>query len=57
MVEFICQYGNCDETDTPITITDRKAAERARFCCQEHAALYLMRRVPKLKALAMEHAS
>jgi hypothetical protein len=41
--EYICQYGNCHETDTPILITNKRALERVRFCCEEHAALYLLR--------------
>jgi hypothetical protein len=48
--DFICQFANCEETDTPILVTNKKAQERARFCCEEHAARYLMRRC-SLKAL------
>jgi hypothetical protein len=43
MTDFICQYGNCEKLDTPIIVTDKKRIERARFCCAEHAALYLLR--------------
>jgi hypothetical protein len=41
--EFVCQYGNCERTETPILVSNKKALERARFCCAEHAALYLLR--------------
>jgi hypothetical protein len=43
MPEFMCQFGDCDETDTPIVISNKKSLERARFCCAEHAARYLLR--------------
>jgi hypothetical protein len=40
--EYMCQYGNCDRTDTVITVTD--GMERAHFCCREHAGLWILRR-------------
>ena len=43
MSEFICQFANCEETDTPILVSNKKTQERARFCCEEHAARYLLR--------------
>lgn len=43
MADFICQYASCEEIDTPILISNKKSLERARFCCAEHAALYLLR--------------
>lgn len=43
MVDRICQYGNCTETETPISV-NYKIDERPRFCCGEHAALWLLRR-------------
>ena len=50
MTDFVCQFANCEETDTPILVTNKKAMERARFCCKEHAARYLLRDC-SLKAL------
>lgn len=43
MADFMCQYGNCEEICTPILISNKVTLERARFCCREHAALYLLR--------------
>ena len=43
MADFICQYGNCDKIDTPILVSNKRTLERDRFCCEEHAALYLLR--------------
>ena len=42
MADFVCQYGNCENLDTPILVSNKKRLERARFCCNLHAALYLM---------------
>jgi hypothetical protein len=44
---FMCQYGNCNSFNTPIIVSDKKRMERARFCCAEHAALYLLRQSNK----------
>lgn len=41
MVERVCQFGNCDETNTPISVNT--GDQRPRFCCLEHAALWLLR--------------
>jgi len=41
--DLICEFGNCQSYDTPITVSDREANERVRFCCREHAARYLLR--------------
>jgi len=43
MTDFICQFGNCDSIDTPIVVSNKKKLERTRFCCEEHAARYLLR--------------
>ena len=43
MRDFICQFASCEKTDTPILVTNKKSLERARFCCSEHAARYLLR--------------
>src|SRR4029077_11273943 len=43
VADFVCQYGNCESFDTPILVSNKKRLERARFCCDLHAALYLMR--------------
>lgn len=42
--EFMCQYGNCTETKITITVNDADGMEKPRFCCREHAGLYLLRR-------------
>ena len=39
----MCQFGNCENTETPILISNKVTGERARFCCREHAARYLLR--------------
>lgn len=41
--EFLCEYGNCQETETPIVVSNKRSQERVRFCCEKHAALYLLR--------------
>lgn len=41
--EFMCEYGNCEETQTPIRVNISDRQERARFCCLEHAGLWLLR--------------
>jgi hypothetical protein len=44
MLSFMCEYGNCEkEGDLPIIVSNKKKLERVRFCCQEHAVLYLLR--------------
>lgn len=43
MSDFICQFANCDSLNTPILITNKITSDRARFCCEEHAARYLLR--------------
>ncbi len=44
MRDFVCQFGNCEETNTPIVVSTRgNPGERMRFCCAEHAARYLLR--------------
>ncbi|SHG87935.1 hypothetical protein [Bradyrhizobium erythrophlei] len=40
--EFMCHWGNCESTDTVISVTIRRS-EIPRFCCEEHAAAYLIR--------------
>ena len=49
--DFICQWGNCESTKTIISVNiqgggddgTRRLPERPRFCCEEHAAAYLIR--------------
>ena len=43
MADFICQFANCDSIDTPIVVSHKTKLERNRFCCEEHAARYLLR--------------
>ena len=42
-MDFICQFRNCENLYTPIIVSDHRKKERARFCCEEHAARYLLR--------------
>jgi non-canonical (house-cleaning) NTP pyrophosphatase len=39
---YMCQFGNCHSTDTPITVSNKIAEQRARFCSSLHAAQYLL---------------
>ena len=51
--EYLCQYGNCVNTKTPIIVTrlvEGGGGDRARFCCEKHAALWLLRRSTVLDA-------
>jgi len=41
-MRFLCEYGNCNSHDTRITVSTE--GNRARFCCEEHAALWIMQR-------------
>jgi hypothetical protein len=46
MPEFMCAYANCEKTDTPITVTLKSrqgTGMRDRFCCQLHAAAFLLK--------------
>ncbi len=41
MPEYLCQYGDCHETDVPITVTIKgDPGERVRFCTTAHLALW-----------------
>ena len=42
--EYMCQYGNCAETKCDVLVSLQRAGERARFCCLEHAGLWLLQR-------------
>jgi hypothetical protein len=45
MADYMCAYGNCDNMDTPIVVSCRgNPGDRVRFCCEKHAALYLLKR-------------
>lgn len=50
-MSFMCQYGNCQESDTPIIVSDSTGIAgtrtRERFCCLTHAALCLSDRAAK----------
>jgi hypothetical protein len=54
MPEFMCQWENCHITDTPIIVSEKDANERNRFCCIQHAALYLLQRAGLLRTLNAE---
>jgi hypothetical protein len=54
--EFMCQYGNCsnESSEHPYLVTHttvwgggKKEREQWRFCCTEHAALYLTERAKR----------
>lgn len=52
--EFVCSYGNCEETKLPIVCSlPGNPGERARFCCIDHAAIAMIRRA----SLAAVHPS
>ena len=46
-MQYICQYGNCDDAVCPIVITINPSKERARFCSHAHAIAWLYERVEK----------
>jgi hypothetical protein len=46
----LCQYGNCEETNTPIRVTTKE--NRVLFCCNDHAAMWLLS-----EGRSMTHAS
>jgi hypothetical protein len=43
MKDHLCDWGDCENTDVAISINYRNE-ERPRFCCEEHAANWLIRR-------------
>ena len=48
--EYVCQYGECVETDTFLSLTDYNwpdAVERLHFCSYEHLAAWAAQRGPK----------
>lgn len=57
--DFVCQYANCEDTDTPIVVSDKRAMSRDRFCCASHAAFHLLRNcsLSTLDKLVEEHKS
>lgn len=42
MKDRLCQYGNCQNETTVVTLSVRHSHERPSFCSINHAALYLM---------------
>ncbi len=44
---YMCEHGNCHETDCPVIITDRTTEPHAhvRFCTRAHAIAYLLGKV------------
>jgi hypothetical protein len=43
--DFMCQFGDCESLKTDISqggVTVTTRGERSRFCCEEHAAAYLI---------------
>ena len=41
-MDHMCQYGNCDSTDTPIILSNKVRGSRDRFCCTLHAVLHVL---------------
>jgi hypothetical protein len=39
----MCQYGNCQSTNIRVTV-NVIGEERPAFCCEDHAALWLIRK-------------
>jgi hypothetical protein len=40
----MCQYGNCHEQDKlPVQVSTGNGEQRARFCSEFHAALWLLK--------------
>jgi hypothetical protein len=39
---YMCQYGNCQEEKIKVIVTDKFDGTVCRFCCQLHAAAYLL---------------
>lgn len=39
--EFMCEYGNCENTDVPLVVSERDG-QRRRYCCSLHAACSLL---------------
>lgn len=38
--EYMCDYGNCEETNVSVTVT--YAGKRNRYCTLEHAGLHML---------------
>jgi len=51
--EYLCAYGDCHETQVCVSINYRNE-ERPRFCCEEHAALWLIGRYDYRKRVETE---
>jgi hypothetical protein len=43
MKDRLCQYGNCQNYKSTVTLSVLHSGERPSFCSTEHAALYLLR--------------
>ena len=48
-MQHMCQYGNCQETDTPIllSINNTDPQGRIRFCSLIHAALWAKKQLQR----------
>lgn len=44
---YMCEHGNCHETDCPVIVTDqtKQPTARKRFCTRAHAVAYLVRQI------------
>lgn len=51
MIKRLCAYGNCRNDDVTVTVNHRQGLERPAFCCEEHAALWLIRKSKNYAAL------
>lgn len=41
--QFMCQWGNCNNTNVAVSVSHKAGLARPKFCCEEHAAAWLMR--------------
>lgn len=41
--EKLCNYGNCENTDCDIVLSNPRAGTRSYYCCLEHAGLSALR--------------
>ncbi len=44
-MEYLCQHGNCDETDTPYVVSSQKLGIKSRFCSLAHLVAWAMNEI------------
>ena len=53
--EHMCEYGNCQETETPIVVSVKEeGGERKRFCSFTHLGQWAMRQAASGRVLARQ---